>query len=405
MFYRCPKCKNIWQYPIEKCPNCFLGLEKLLTKTAKVIGISKVNIPTPLHPKVPYFVLVLEDYNPPSTLPARGGAPEKGNKWVQKSIKEYKIGDIIEYESSQDKNAVAIWRIKYDILEAIEKVIELLGGPPPLFKEKSRLNQESQKWWGVNSQTKILILPTLIAPKHPYLAVNTNPKFLESLINYLSNVGADKKNIKVAAQSFDETPIEVSAQKSQLLDVCLQNQITPLDLAKGNFVKKTQDGFTFEISEEVFNSNLIINLPILKIDSKLGVRGASENILKFLKKGSYLSLQYLYSPSKSEGGKEDSSSLTEEEMMEKLQGVLPNYLTIADGQTIQKTVGFTAFLGVILASLNPLNLDRVFAEICMVAPHQGSGGGLPEYLKKIKIEDIPIVGRKVEELQYEVEKT
>ena len=350
MFYQCPKCKKIWQYPIEKCPDCFLGLEKLLTKEAKVIGVSKVTIPTLLHPKVPYFVLVLED--------------EKGNKWAQKSIKEYKIGEEFKLEPNQDKNAVAIWRIKYDILEAIEKVVELIGGLE------------------INSKSKILILPTLISPKHPYLAVNTNPRFLESLINYLVKIGGDIKSIKVAAQSFDEIPIEASAQKSQLLDVCLKNQITPLDLAKTNFVKKTQDGLTFEISEEVLNSDLIINLPILKLDSKLGVRGATENILKFLKKESYLSLQYLHS---------------QEEIMTNMPGVLPNFLTIADGQTIQKTTGFTAFLGVILASFNPFNLDRAFAEITIVS-------NLPGYLKKIKIEDIPIVGRKVEEVQYSIEK-
>lgn len=350
MFYQCPKCKKIWQYPIEKCPNCFLGLERLLTKTAKVIGVSKVNIPTLLHPKVPYFVLVLED--------------EKGNRWAQKSIKEYKIGDVVEYESTQDKNAVAIWRIKYNIFEAIEEVIELLGG------------------LGINPQTKILILPTLISPKHPYLAVNTNPKFLESLINYLVKIGGDIKSIKVAAQSFDEIPIEASAQKSQLLDVCLRHQITPLDLAKGNFVKKTQNNFTFEISEEVFNTDLIINLPILKLDSKLGVRAARENTLKFLKKESYLSLQYLHS---------------QEEIIEKLQGVLPNYLTIADGLTIQKADGLTTFFGLTLASFNSLNLDRVFAEITLL-------GDLSEYLKKVKIEDIPMAGRTIEEVQYNPEK-
>jgi len=350
MFYQCPKCKKIWQYPIEKCPNCFLALERLLAKTVKVIGVSKVNIPTLLHPKVPYFVLVLED--------------EKGNKWAQKSIKEYKIGDVVEYESSRDKNAVAIWRIKYDILEAIEKVIELLGGLE------------------INPQTKILILPTLISPKHPYLAVNTNPKFLESLINYLVKIGGDIKSIKVAAQSFDEIPIEASAQKSQLLDVCLRHQIAPLDLAKGNFVKKTQNNFTFEISEEVFNTDLIINLPILKLDSKLGVRAARENTLKFLKKESYLSLQYLHS---------------QEEIMEKLPEVLPNYLTIADGLTIQKADGLTTFLGLTLASFNPLNLDRVFAEITLL-------GDLSECLKKVKIEDIPIAGRTIEEVQYDIEK-
>jgi len=374
MFYQCPKCKKIWQYPIEKCPDCFLNLERLKSERIKVIGISKVTIPTLLHPKVPYFVLVLED--------------EESNKWAQKSIEEYKIGEEFKLEPNQDKNAVAIWRIKYDILESIEKIIELIGN--------IKIDQKS----------KILILPTLISPKHPYFAVNTNPRFLESLIKYLIKIGGDTKNIKVAAQSFDETPIEATAQKSQLLDVCLKNQITPLDLAKGNFVKKTQDGFTFEISEEVFNSDLIINLPILKLDSKLGVKGATENTLKFLKKESYLSLQHLHSqdsnPPTARGARDEREGGGRvgvpafggaPEIMEKLQKVLPNYLTIADGLTIQKTNGFTAFLGLILASFNCFNLDRVFGEIVMV-------NDLPEYLKKIKIEDIPMTGRKVGEVQY-----
>jgi len=360
MFYQCQKCKRIWQYPIEKCPDCFLRLEKLLTKEAKVTGVSKVAVPTLLHPRVPYFVLVLED--------------EKGNKWVQKSIKEYKIGEEFKLEPNQDKNAVAIWRVKYDILEAIEKIIELIGN--------IKIDQKS----------KILILPTLISPKHPYFAVNTNPRFLESLIKYLKKIGGETKNIKVAAQSFDETPIEATAQKSQLFDVCLKNQITPLDLAKGNFVKKTQNNFTFEISEEVFNADLIINLPILKLDSKLGVRGATENTLKFLKKESYFSLQYLHSQDSNPPATLPAKGGAPE-IMEKFQEVLPSYLTVADGQTIQKTNGLTTFLGLILAGFNSFNLDKIFAEICMVE-------NLPEYLKNIKIEDIPMAGRKVEEVQY-----
>jgi len=353
-FYQCPKCKKTWQYPIKRCPDCFLSLEKLLAKRAKVIGVSRVTIPTILHPKVPYFVLVLED--------------EIGNKWVQKSLKEYKIGDELEYKSSKDKNAVAIWRVNYDILDAMEKTVELLGGLE------------------INPKTKILILPTLISPKHPYFAINTNPRFLESLIKYLKKIGGEVKNIKVAAQSFDEIPIEVSAQKSQLLAVCSRYQIIPLDLAKTNFVKKTPPAPNFgvgvEISEEVFNADLIINLPILKVDSKLGVRGAIENTLKFFKKESYLSLQYFHN---------------QEVTMEKLQGLLPNYLTIADGLTIQKANGFTAFLGIILASFNSFNLDRVFAEIVMVKD-------LPEYLKKDKIENIPTAGRTIEEVQRNLEK-
>ena len=306
--------------------------------------MSKVNIPTILHPKIPFFVLVLED--------------ENGNKFVQKSIKEYKIGEFIDFPPTQDKNAVAIWRVKYDFLETIEKAIDLLG----------KLN--------VSKDSKILILPTLIAPKHPYFAVNTSPQFLESLINYLESVGVKIANIKVATQSFDEIPIEASAQKSQLLDICLKHKIEPLDLAKGSFVKKEVAGLSLEVSEEVFNSDLIVNAPIMKLDTQLGIRGASENVLKLLKKESYLS--------------------NKEVIVEKLQEILSQYLTIADATSVQKSNSFVSYLGVVLASYNSPNLDRVFAEI-VLQKH------LPEYLKKLRIGDIPIVGRKIEEIQYNFE--
>ncbi len=349
MFYQCPQCKKVWQYPIEKCPECFSALKRTKSKRIKVIGISKVAIPTMLHPKVPYFVLVLED--------------ENGNKWVQKSRIEYKIGDIFETQPSDDKDAVAIWRLKYDILEAVEKVVELVGG----------LN--------INQNSKILILPILISPRHPYLAENTSPQFLESLIEYLMEKGVKPENIKIVGQSFDEVPIEALVQKSQLLRVCQDYKVLPLDLAKTNFVKKDAapnfDG-GFEISEEVFKSDLIINLPILKIGKGL----ASENILKFLKKENYLGLKYLRS---------------EEEIIENLNKVLPQYLTIAEGQSVQKSNQFVTHLNLIFSSFNPLNLDRVFAEVSMIKK-------LPELLKKVKIEDISIVGRKIEEVQYEVEK-
>lgn len=318
----------------------------MAAKKAKVVGISEVTISTIQHMKTPYFVLLLED--------------ERGNKWAEKSKKEYKIGEEIILESNKDKNAVAVWRIKYDVLEGIEKTIELLGGLE------------------VNSETKILILPTLDSPKHPYFAANTNPGFLEALIKYLIKKGAENKNIKVAAQSFDDIPIEASAQKSLLLKVCQDYKILSLDLTKTNFTKKTEGETNFEISQEVFDADLIINLPILKT----GRVSATENVLKFLKKESYLGLKYLYS---------------KEEIMEKLNKILPPYLTVADGETIQKSNQFTVFLGIILSGFNSLNIDRVFNEIIMFKD-------LPELIKKIKIEDILTVGREIEEVQCETEK-
>ena len=112
------------------------------------------------------------------------------------------------------------------------------------------------------------------------------------------------------------------------------------------------------------------------------MEGATQNILKVLKKESYFSLKYLYN---------------NEEIIRNIQEILPKYLSIADGTFIQKSIGYTTFLGIILASFNPFHLDRVFAALCMFE-------NLPEPLKSIKIENIPVAGRKIQEIQYEVEK-
>lgn len=345
MFYQCKKCKKTWQYPVEKCPDCFLELERIKSAKIKVIGISKVNIPTIFHPKAPYFVLLLED--------------ENKNRWAHKSIKEYTIGDVFEINSSSDDNAVAIWRVKYEALEAIEKIIELL--------QVLELKRES----------KILILPTLISPAHAHFRKNTSPEFLEAVLKFLFTKGIKAENIKIGAQSFDENLIEAAAQKSGLLNICMENKILPLDLAKTNFVKKDSHqlgGGGLEISEEVFNSDFILNLPILKV----GKASAAENILKVLKKENYLSLKNLSS---------------DKEILKSLNKELPNFLTLGEAEAVQKPDSFTVFFGLVLASFNPFNLDRVFNEISTVKE-------LPEILKEIKIEDVPILGRKIEEVGF-----
>ncbi len=346
-FFQCPKCKNTWQYNISKCPDCFLDLERIKSTKIKVIGISKVKISSVFHPKTPYYILVLEN--------------EKGNRWVQKSIREHKIGDEFRPKPSKNKQTVSIWKTKYDILETIEKTIELIGG--------IKINEES----------KILILPTLISAKHPYLADNTSPEFLDSVIKFLTQSGANLKNIKIAFQSFDNVPIEASAKKSQLLNVCLKHKIAVLDLAKTSFLKKEVAGLNIQISEQAFKNDLIINLPILKLDQKKKIKGATNNILTLLSKKDYLSFE--------ENNK----------ILKVINKVLPEYLNIAEGIYIQKADKVVTYLGLIFASFNSLNLDKVFTEVGMIKD-------LPEYLKDIKIEHIQITGRHPGELQYNIEK-
>ncbi len=348
-FFQCPKCENKWQHNIGKCPDCFSGVKRLKSKKAKVIGISKVKIPTLLHLKTPYFVLVLED--------------EQGNRWTQKSFKEYKINDDFDLKCSQDKKTVSLWKVKYDILEAIEKTIELIGGLK------------------IDKNSKILILPTLISAKHPYLADNTTPEFMEAAIKFLVQCGADLKNIKIAGQSFDDLPIKASAQKSQLLDIALKYKIAVLDLAKTRFRKKEINGLTVQISEQAFENDLIINLPKLKLGPKAIIKGATNNILTMLSKKSFLSLK-------------DENY---ERLLKKINETLPEYLTLAEGISIQRSDKVVVSLGLAFASFNSLNLDRIFAEIAIIE-------NLPEHLKDIKIEHIPTAGRHPDEVQYNVEK-
>jgi hypothetical protein len=336
-FFQCPKCKMVWQYPIEKCPDCFLKLEKVKSEKIKVIGGGKTTIPSIFHQKVPYFVYVLED--------------ENKNRWIQKSEKELKVGEEIEIERAKNKEAVAVWRVKYDFFEAIDKLIEIL-------------NVKFEK------NSKILILPTLVKDSHSYFRDNTSPEFLESAIQFLIENGVEPQNIKVGSQSFDEVEIGKKAAKSGLLEVCQRQKIIPLDLAKGNFVKKGD----LEISGEVFKADLILNLPILKI----GRASSCENLFFLLKKENYLAQKYLYS---------------EVEIFEKLKNQIPEVLTIGEANRVQDKNGIVHYLNLALASFDPKNLDRVFCEIIKEKE-------LPEILKEVKIENIEILGRKISEVEF-----
>jgi len=106
----CRKCNKKWLYPIEKCIYCNEKIEKEIGERTKVIGVSKVNVPSPYHPIVPYYVLILED--------------EHGNRMPKKSMREWKIGDEYKWQPSDDDSAVSIVKIKYDIYEAVKESLD-----------------------------------------------------------------------------------------------------------------------------------------------------------------------------------------------------------------------------------------------------------------------------------------
>ncbi|MCX6758730.1 MAG: DUF362 domain-containing protein [Candidatus Nealsonbacteria bacterium] len=340
-FYQCEKCKLTWQYPLEICPHCFTNLTEQIGRQARVIGVSRVGIPTLNHPSVPYFILLLQD--------------ENGNTWAHKSSKEYGIGAEFKTEAVLDAGAVAVWKVKYNYLEAINKVFELLGGIK------------------IDGSSKILLLPTANAATHYYFRDNTSPQFFEAVLEYLLKSGAVLGNITVGAQSFDDIPIGAIAQKSGLLEVCQKHKIMPKDLSAGTFEKKGK----FEIAKDALDADLILNLVMLK----MGQASATQNLFKVLKKENFLGLKYLGS---------------EADVAQNFKEIEGKTMTIADGENVQRSNKLTAFTGVVLAGRNAMNVDRIFNEIT-------KANRLPELVKDVRIEDIPLAGRSILETQYQAE--
>ncbi len=337
MFYQCPQCKKIWQFPIGECAECFMKLERIESKSAKVIAVSLTSLPTLSHMDVPYYVLLLQD--------------ENGNIWARKSEKEYKAGDEFEYETSAEKNVVAIARNKYDDLEQVEKLISFLGG----------IN--------VSAQSKIIILPSISKANHSYLRDNTSQEFLEAVLQYLVNSGAKPENIKVIGQSFDDLPIEAKAQKSGLLEICAKFKVLPQDIGKMERAVKGE----YALPKEALEADIFINLPIMKE----GKASASANLLTLLDKDD--AMQFRVS----------------RESLENIITAFPNMFVIAEANIVQKRDRLTAFFGASFAGRNPILIDRVFAQtIC--------DANIDPAIKNIKLEDIKVLGNTIKEISVKL---
>src|SRR3989338_7354141 len=159
--------KRKWMYPISRDIHTKGKIVKQISRKAKVIGITKVNIPSPLHPIIPYYILLLED--------------EYGNRMPKKTMKERKIGETYEIKPAKTGGAVVITKIKYDTEEYLKESLKLLHE------------------YKINSDDKILIKPGIIEPAYGYQAVNTNPRLLDALLSILKGNGV--RDIIVAEQS------------------------------------------------------------------------------------------------------------------------------------------------------------------------------------------------------------
>ena len=348
--------KRKWMYPINEDIYTKGRIIKQISKKAKVIGVTKVSIQSPLHPIIPYYVILLED--------------EYGNRMPKKTMSEYNIGDTYELKPAKTEGAVIITKIKYDIGEYLKESLNLLRN------------------YEINHEDKILIKPSIIEPAYAYQAVNTNPKIIEALINILKEKGAS--DIIVAEQSMIGNDTAESANKSGILEVCKKHSIDFIDLRKSEYVEKEVDGFGFKIAKEIFERK-VINIPVMKTNSQIGISGAVENMIRAV----------------DEDTQKKMFAENIEVTLPKLLKALPAFLSIGDatiglhGQG-PTTLGEPAFLNMVFVSKDTVALDAVFAEMGLL--------GIPSYIKEASslgignanTKNLEIVGDELEAIKLQL---
>ena len=324
----CEKDNKKWLYPIKKCVYCKGPIKKQKGRKVKVIGMTKVNIPSPMHPIIPYNIILLED--------------EYGNKMPKKTIRDYEIGESYVIEKAKTENAVIITKVKYDLGESLRESLGFL------------------KSYDIKENDKVIIKPSIIEPAYGHHAVTTNPKILDELIAHLKENNI--KDIIVAEQAMLGNDTLAAAKKAGILNVCEKHEVNFVDLRKCEYVDKEVDGFRFKIAKEFFDRK-IINIPVMKTNSQLGISGAVENMLRIV----------------DEETQKRMFAEDIEKTLPKLLRTLPNFLTIGDATVGLQGQGPTSlgeptFLNMIFISNDPVALDTVFIEMGLLPA--------PEYIKE-----------------------
>ena len=351
----CGKCNKKWIYPIEKCLYCKGDITKQKGTKIKVAGITKVTIPSPMHPIIPYNILLLED--------------EFGNRLPRKTMKDYKIGDAYVEQKAKTEDAVAAVKVKYDIYEAIKDAIGLLN-------------------MKFSSDEEILVKPSIVTAAYPYQAVNTNPDFLDALLRVLFEYGIDKENVIVAEQGLIGNDAMDAASKSGILEICKKHSIKFEDISKGPFEEVESEGCTFKIFKEALKRK-VINAPIMKTNFQIGISGAVENLSRLADEKTQRQMYF------------DDVDAT----FPKLLKALPGIFTVADATNGMQgqgplALGEPAFLNLIFAGSNAAFLDAVFCESTMLPIPQHIANSIQEF----NIKNIELVGNELDALKYPIKR-
>jgi len=181
-----------------------------------------------------------------------------------------------------------------------------------------------------------------------------------------------------------------SAKKSGILDICKKHDVNFVELEKSGYVEKDVDGLKFKIAKDFFDRK-IINVPVMKTNSQIGISGAVENMLRCADNETQKMM----------------FNRDIEKTLPKLLKVLPSFLTVGDatigmhGQG-PTSLGEPAFLNMIFVSKDPVALDAVFVEMGLLE--------MPQHLKECAnsgignndVSSIEMIGDELEAIKFHI---
>jgi uncharacterized protein (DUF362 family) len=362
--WKCERCDKTWNYKVDECLFCKEKVKEMRPKEWTVKGVTQIFVPSEEHQRFPYYNLLLED--------------EFGNYHLKKTFKEYKIGDKIKHEVSNEKINVAVCDIDYSVEKATKRAIELIGGIK------------------ADSKTKILIKPNIVLAKNPATGIVTNPLVVSGIIEYFLSQGASNKNITIAEGSLQGVDSAKAIEKSGYGELCEKYGVKFKDILAGKFIsKETNLGgkkSIIQISEEVFNADVVISVPVVKTHFQTGVSLGIKNMKGVITHGSRKIMH--------KGDLQDQIAL--------LCSTLPKFITIADGSIGLEgmgpgALGKPANLGLIIAGKDPVAVDAVICRIIKldVPGHITKAGEMG--VGESNLHKIEIVGEELEVVQKQFE--
>lgn len=353
MRWFCPNCGLEWSYPVEECANCGKETKNKKSSKYRVIGFTRVNIPSPGNEGVPYYVVLMEG--------------EKGDKIIKKTFIEPNFGEEPECAVHAGRTIVSVSKVKYDIFGSVAKVLNLIGGLE------------------INDRSKILLKPNLSFPANASSGVVTNPLVVEAVIEYLLDNGAKKENILIGESCAIGFDMKKAVEKSGMEEVCERCNVEFLDFETSNTVAKkikvAGETFAIDFAEEVFKRDLIINIPVVKTHFQAGVSLALKNMKGCVKKESK---KYMH-------------QFGLQKAVAYMNLLLPRYITVADGTVGLEGVGPSvlgkpADLGLIFASKDPVALDFTICRLLGLEPTQYMKLAFQMGVGNGNLDDISIVG-------------